>query len=150
MAWFADLDRCSYFGARFASCLRAVGWLERGHEFATGQVDSAFAQRLGDLLKSPWAPIAFAGPHTCDLSENERPVRGANNLFVPGDRVIYVCPELIVHYISVHGYAPPVEFCSAVVSCPTMNSPEYFRRLSENADRDFGSMIDVSRSMDGH
>jgi hypothetical protein len=50
---------------------------------------------------------------------------------VPGDAKIYLAPELILHYIDQHGYAPPSEFQQAVLDCPTMRSIEYLRAISE-------------------
>jgi hypothetical protein len=54
---------------------------------------------------------------------------GFKNVFVPGDAKIYVAPELILHYIDRHGYAPPGEFQQAVLDCPTMRSVAYLRAI---------------------
>jgi hypothetical protein len=42
---------------------------------------------------------------------------------------IYVCPELITHYVNAHYYKPPEVFCDAVLACPAMGSLEYKRSL---------------------
>ena len=43
-----------------------VGWLERGHEFPTGEVPAAFVARLAQLVEH--APTrATRGMHHCDL-----------------------------------------------------------------------------------
>ena len=55
---------------------------------------------------------------------------GFKNVFVPADAKIYVAPELILHYIDQHGYAPPSEFQQAVLDCPTMRSIDYLRAIS--------------------
>ena len=55
--------------------------------------------------------------------------RGFRNLWIPGKDVIYVAPELIVHYIEAHAYRPPDEFCKAVCRCPDMTSAKYSRAL---------------------
>lgn len=57
--------------------------------------------------------------------------KGTNNLLVPGEHEVYVAPELILHYIADHGYSPPEEFCSALLSCPEIPSMPYFWRLVE-------------------
>ena len=54
---------------------------------------------------------------------------GAANLYIPHNGKIYVCPELITHYINAHHYEPPQEFCEAVLACPLMDSMEYKRLL---------------------
>lgn len=50
----------------------------------------------------------------------------------PENQFLYVCPELITHYISVHGYSPPEEFCEAVLACPQMGSDEYLAAVAAN------------------
>jgi hypothetical protein len=129
MAWFADLSPCSYFGREHSEFLRAVGWLERGHAFPTGTTDVSVYQRLLDLAKSPWEPMMFLGNHGCHLCQYEPGRIGRWNLFVPGDGVVYVCPDLITHYMNAHYYVPPQEFCQAVLNCPEMSSAQYFKAM---------------------
>jgi hypothetical protein len=142
MAWFADLSPCSYFGQEHAEFLRAVGWLEREHSFTTGSVDDPVYRRLVELSRSPWEPAAFMGIHGCELCQYEPGQSGKTNLFLPGDGVIYVCPELITHYMNAHHYAPPPEFCQAVVNCPEMRSMQYFKALLAGGAR---SLVNAAR-----
>jgi hypothetical protein len=125
MTWFADLEPCTYFGV---DSLVAVGWLEQGHPFPTGPVASEIYTRLVELCKDSWQPWVFAGSHRCDLCLYEGK-NGNGNLFVPGDQMVYVCPELVTHYMNAHGYRPPEQFCRAVLSCPPMRSVQYFKAL---------------------
>jgi hypothetical protein len=62
MAWRGDLMPCDYFGAEFAPFLRAVGWLERGHPYRTGEVDRRVFDRLTELCADPWQPMLM-GTH---------------------------------------------------------------------------------------
>ena len=94
MAWFADLSPCTYFGEECATSLRSVGWLERGRPFATGAVNSEVFVRLVEMVKDPWQPVFFAGVHFCDLCLYEGNSAGVKNVFIPGDGVVFVCPEL--------------------------------------------------------
>ena len=48
---------------------------------------------------------------------------------VPGEQRVYVAPELVLHYMNAHGYQPPEEFCTAVMRCPRMGTPEYRQAL---------------------
>jgi hypothetical protein len=98
MAWFADLEPCGYF---VVDSVIAVGWLEQGRPFATGPVAKEVYARLVELAKDPWQPLATAGGHHCDLCLYEGP-RGSSNLFVPGDGKVFVCPELVTHYMNAH------------------------------------------------
>jgi hypothetical protein len=68
-------------------------------------------------------------------------VVGALNLFVPGDGFLYAAPSLIAHYILSHNYAPPAEFCDAVLRCPPMSSPEYFEAVAENAPQKYAEKV---------
>jgi hypothetical protein len=129
MTWYADLSPCGYFGEKCATFLRAVGWLERGQPFATGSVDPAVYARLLELLKDPWQPGLFMGFHRCDLCLYEGIDSGKNNLFIPSDGVVFVCPELIAHYMNAHWYRAPDEFCRAVLACPPMRSMAYLKAL---------------------
>src|ERR1051326_4486028 len=115
--WFEDLSPCSYFGKLSEQWLRAVGWLERGHEFRTGQVRVSVLEKLEALWRAPFAPCVFMGIHRCGLCQVGGPA-GVANLWVPGNEFLYVCPELILHYIRAHEYLPPDEFCEAVLNCP--------------------------------
>ncbi len=135
MTWYADLSECDYFSPEAAKALRAVGWLERGRDYRTGEISAEVYSRLMELLRGPMQPVAIAGPHSCDLCRFSPEAHGAANLFVPGDGVLYVCPELITHYINAHGYAPPDEFCTAVMACPDTRSMDYKRLLLKNGGR---------------
>jgi hypothetical protein len=118
---------------------QAVGWLAGSRPVPTGDVPEHVFDRLHELLREPWGPT-FLGWHDCDLcvyrygqsklSTNPNTV-GLKNVFVPGDDKVYVAPEMILHYIEQHSYAPPTEFQQAVLDCPTMRSIDYLRAISK-------------------
>lgn len=135
MTWFADLSPCDYFGD--ADGILAVGWLEAGHPFTTGEVDRVVYDKLQDFCRNPWTPEtmgAMGGVYGCMLCKYESKI-GWKNLFIPGRGVIYACPELITHYMNAHDYAPPQDFCDAVVSCPPMRSMDYLKAILANGGR---------------
>lgn len=109
--------------------LVAVGWLERGRQYAVGEVPPAVYKKLAVLLVEPWQPAVTAGVHRCEICLYDPEKAGTKNLFVPGDQRVYVAPELILHYMNAHRYRPPEEFCAAVTNCPSMGTPEYRRAL---------------------
>jgi hypothetical protein len=127
--WFEDLSPCTGFFPPDAQVL-AVGWLERGRPYASGEVDRRVYEALAEIRKDPWQPFVTCGFHECDLCRFEGEARGKANLFIPADGVIYMCPELVVHYINGHGYAPPEPFRRAVLACPPMRSMAYLRALA--------------------
>ena len=133
MAWYEDLAECTYFPIR-TPALRAVGWLAKDKLYTQGRVDPRVYSALVEFQKHPWEPVAVMGLHDCELCRYD-PLRGASNIFVPGTGVVYVCPELITHYMNQHAYAPPAEFCAAVLASPTMSSVDYLRAIVANGGR---------------
>ena len=128
MVWYADFTDCNCFRPWHPSFLRAIGWLEHSKIFTLGSVDPQMLTKLTELHRDAWEPCHFLGYHQCDLCPREQLSKdkmGVRNLFIPGDGFLYVCPELILHYINEHQYSPPIEFCKAVLACPPMKSPAY-------------------------
>ena len=154
MAYYPDLSPCTYFGKELANKLIAVGWLDKEHSYTTGVVSEGFIEKLIELLIEPWAPGYLMGHEECPycvLSSNKLTYHtmsidvGALNLFVPGEGFLYVMPSLAAHYILAHGYAPPAEFCEAVLRCPAMGSPEYFQAIVYNGSASFVDEIEDGR-----
>lgn len=108
--------------------IRAVGWLSPIRPVARGFVDPAFVARLRDLC-ARWGesvsalrwPVC-AGPHKCEFCSA---FMAAGNLGVPASDLLYVAPQMVIHYVERHGYAPPPAFVSAVLDCPLPGTPEY-------------------------
>ena len=148
MAWYEDLVCCDYFGPHLAPSLRAVGWLECGRHFATGPVVRRVYERLVEFRAAPWSPALpmAAGVHECDLCLYDGK-KGNRHLFVPGVGVLYVAPELIVHYMNAHGYQPPQEFCHAVLVCPPMGSMAYLQAVLANGGRPLARQAGASRAI---
>lgn len=134
MAFQEDLSPCSYLPCDAIDVVLSVGWLEKGREYPTGPIATDVYQRLKTFCDNPWQLFVTCGFHRCTLCQFEG-ARGSANVFVPGDGVVFVCPELILHYISVHWYLPPDEFCEAVRRCPDQHTMEYRRLLLQNGGR---------------
>ena len=126
--WYEDLSSFADLGPECGTCLRAVGWLERGRPFATGPVDAAVYSRLIELFRHPWEPVVTMGFHHCDLCLYDGQ-SGKRNIYVPADGMVFVAPELVTHYMNAHGYRPPDAFCAAVLACPEMRSMAYLKAL---------------------
>ncbi len=143
--WYADLTKCDYFGKEHAETLTAVGWLENGKTYQTNKIPKSIYEKLCEFNKNPWSFSAFMGFHQCDLCQfqfEHQGEKGINNLFVPQSGKIYVCPELITHYINAHFYCPPREFLEAVFTCPPMRSMEYHKKMLENGGRELIKLIE--------
>ena len=129
MTWFADLAPCQYFGAAGGSDLLAVGWLDSEFNFPKGEISVEVYRRLVMLTADCWQPAATAGLHKCNFCQFDGEASGNNNLFIPAKGILYVCSQLITHYINAHHYQPPEEFRSAVLQCPDTRTIEYKKLL---------------------
>lgn len=138
MTYLEDLSPCTYLDKWDTLGLVSVGWLSKDVAFSTGPVDASVREQLARLLEDPYCPVAFFGAHQCEFCtpltahpHDDSYPHGYGNLLVPGDGTIFACPELIAHYIDVHGYRPPDVFLAAVSACPPVDSDAYFVRLIE-------------------
>ncbi len=59
---------------------------------------------------------------------------------------IYAAPNLIYHYVTVHGYKTPDEFVSALKEGPLPGSKEYFDRLHSLGLRCSKTLMDMQPS----
>jgi hypothetical protein len=146
LAYYPDLAPCTYFDLDPERKLLAVGWLEGGQPFATGDVDQPFLDALTRIVSDPWKEFSYRGFHSCsfrhrradfpgtELDQHVGPFHpagrhGVYNLFVPGRGRVFAAPELILHYIHVHGYSPPKAFQMAVLACPEVRSEHYLEAI---------------------
>ena len=132
MSYYKDLTPCDYFPFKHEGNLISVGWLEKGYEYEKKAISNEVYQKLQHLLKDPFQPVIAAGFHECSLCQFESEKNGIKNLFVPYQGKIYVCPELILHYINAHNYRPPEIFIEAILECPDTRSIEYKKKLLKN------------------
>lgn len=146
MTYYPDLAPNDYFDREWAYRLAAVGWLDPAYPFPRGKVPDDVLKKLAAILRDPdfWQPVCARGFLLCgfcniDTSNLDRELErlrivyeglsvtpiGIGNLFVPGNKRVYIAPEMILHYILAHGYKPPEEFCIAVRACPPMGSTAF-------------------------
>jgi hypothetical protein len=103
--------------------IRAVGWLERAG-FTTGDVPKHCITALVDALRGGIFSDGFRGYHTCTICGKFPPeikwkrrrlgLLGHGHYLVQLGKVVYMAPELLLHYILDHGYRPPDEFLDAL------------------------------------
>jgi hypothetical protein len=126
MAYYADMStRCQIASGPF---VRAVGWLGGGHDFPRGEPPPGLIDKLrryarcwSDSVEALGWPVA-GGCHDCELCGA---FATSGNFGVPAGELLYVCPEMIPHYVEAHGYLPPPPFVEAVMAAPLPGSREY-------------------------
>ena len=126
MSFFPDLGQIT--PVAWGEHVRAVGWLHPDHPFPQGEVPAEFVTRLKKYVAQSGASAealyfgAFMGFHTCELCGRSHGVR---NFGVLGDDVLFVAPEMVVHYVEEHGYCPPAEFIASVLRSPLPETEDY-------------------------
>ena len=131
MTHIPDLDICNYFPFPHKGKLLAVGWLSSKYSFKVGKISESTFRHIEKLNIEPFQPIISMGLHTCELCQFDG-VKGNRNLFIPSDENIIVAPELILHYIGCHGYAPPDRFLISCLKIDRLNGNEYYKLLLKN------------------
>jgi hypothetical protein len=126
MSYFPDLSHESMVAS--GEHIRAIGWLHPQHEFPKCNASAEFLSRLKEFTARSSASAqalyfgASGGFHMCEFCDK---AHGINNFGVPFGNILYVAPEMIVHYIEVHGYLPPAEFIAAVLRSPLPDTEDY-------------------------
>ena len=126
MSFFPDMGCESPVAA--GDHVRAVGWLHPDHLYTQGKVPAEFLSRLKEfaaLSGDSTEALCFAvsmGFHTCEFCGQ---AHGVNNFGVPSGELLFVAPEMIVHYIERHHYCPPAAFTEAVLRSPLSDTEEY-------------------------
>lgn len=126
MAWYPDLGTETMITS--GAHVRAIGWLSREHPYPTGDVPKDVFRRIRvfcrmagtETLNLGWG--IYCGLHCCEFCGTF--YTGAN-AGAPVDGVLYVFPEMLAHYIQVHGYAPPDEFIDAIMKSPIPGTQDY-------------------------
>ena len=131
MAFTQDLDTKVYTYPEDARH-RAVGWLSIAQPFNEAEPEPEFLSRLKecvsfDTMQYRYDPLtcaahSFFGLHICELCNS---IRGSGSLFLPGEKVIYIAPQMVYHYVKDHHYVPPDDFVAAVVNAPPVSSIAY-------------------------
>ncbi len=116
-----------------APYVRAVGWLSKTTPFPMRELPADVRERVrawcsatGQSVIALGWPTA-AGPHECDLCRGHL---AAGTFGVPAGAILYVCPEMLSHYVEAHGYAPPQAFIEALMSAPSPGTDEYAAQIA--------------------
>lgn len=130
MTYFADGSAYSYMDTGEAGPLVNVGWLAAGHPYPTGTVPDDLVMVLARLCRK--GVHRTRGLHRCEFcvaagpgrkpptsfhdEDGEFLVGGAEIRIAGPSGVTYAAPDMIIHYVTDHGYKPPEEFLDALRS----------------------------------
>ncbi len=115
----------------------AIGWLHPQHPYPRGAASPEFIARLAIFARNWDKSIealgwgAMGGFHECEFCTKPLESRRIGNdmtsgtFGVPAGEQIFYCPEMILHYVTEHGYLPHAEFVEAVMACPVPGTVEY-------------------------
>jgi hypothetical protein len=108
--------------------VRAVGWLHRQCPFPQGDVPAMVIERMREFARRWWESTSaldwgvFLGVHNCEFCGH---FHASGNFGVPDGPLLFVAPEMVLHYVEQHKYLPPDEFISALMESPLPGTDEY-------------------------
>jgi len=91
----------------------AVGYLSIDEEFEKGEVPTSFLTKLKVLWREGMT-LATAGHHTCEFC-NIATSSSEKTLIDRENKIKYIFPEMIFHYITEHKFKPSNEFIEFVI-----------------------------------
>jgi len=131
MTYYPDLSPYEYLPDSVPAGVRiaAVGWLDPGRDFPTGAVEPEFLANLVTLAAGHVSAVTRSVhgcrlPHLFDDNFQYGAVYGSRILHLGHAEIRVVAadggwlsaPDLVVHYVRDHAYAPPPEFVEAVLA----------------------------------
>jgi hypothetical protein len=130
MTYFADGSAYSYGDTGEAGPRVNVGWLSPSHPYQTGAVPedlvallahrcSMGVHRTRGLHRCEFCVFAGPGrkPPTSVRDEDREFIVGSAEIRVTGPSgIVFASPDMIIHYVTDHGYKPPEEFLEALGS----------------------------------
>jgi hypothetical protein len=142
MSVFDDLSDYSYRMRGMTSAVRPaknIGWLGFGSKFETGPSHPALSRALWEHSLISVNPAR--GRHICEFCKLSRAndaeregkwisLGAAETRVISRGGTVYASPNLIYHYVLVHGYRPPDEFVDAAIGGIPPASEMYTSQLS--------------------
>ena len=99
----------------------AIGYLDSSEPFEKGEVSNRFLNKLREVWDTGLVLMSM-GFHECDFCEggygtNERAKSSSEKMLVDEkNKIKYVFPEMIFHYIKKHNFQPKQEFIEFVMN----------------------------------
>ena len=94
----------------------AVGYLSIDEEFEKGEVSQNFLNKL-KILWSEGLVLGSAGCHVCEFCEGDNKATSSSEkmLIDRENKIKYIFPKMIFHYITEHKFKPSNEFIEFVM-----------------------------------
>ncbi len=94
--------------------IRTIGWLgDTVGEMTDRRVDEACLEALAYYRTAHHRDDGQLGYHECEMCGEGGP-ETHGEFFIDLEDVRYILPDMVLHYITDHGYTPPDAFLSAV------------------------------------
>jgi hypothetical protein len=122
MTFIPDLSEQVFFPAKqdVGREVRSIGWL--GDRVPSrGAVGPAALAAIKYFRTAHRRGDPFRGIHFCEIC---RQVVGREEFFIDLGGVRYILPQMVVHYIEDHGYAPPSDFLEQLERFWTAEGPK--------------------------
>jgi hypothetical protein len=123
MTYYPDLSPYTYDSSDRE--MLNVGWLSRDYPFTIESTPPNLVSALVELAHEP--VNVQRGMHFCELCRDFQTATGSTSrgdLFIGSGEIhitrrkgiTYASPVMIVHYVAQHGYLPPADYCTAVLT----------------------------------
>jgi len=95
--------------------ITAIGWLDSSEPFEKGEVPAGFIDRL-KLLWDEGLTLATLGFHECEFCKDKKTRSSREKILIDREnKVKYIFPEMIFHYIKEHKFKPSDNFVEFVM-----------------------------------
>jgi hypothetical protein len=134
LKYYEDLSSYEYYMHCPIPEVKNIGWLDKEHNFRTGDVDFSFLEKLELLVFNSYEEHCnilvneLRGSYECPVcgkyreritSGNQGFTLGSSELWIPDFRQkdhYFATFGLIFHYVKDHNYKPPQEFVDSVLA----------------------------------
>jgi hypothetical protein len=128
MTYFADGSPYSFAETGETRPLVNIGWLSAEHPYPTGPVPDDLVAKLARICRHGVQRTrgfhrcefcarpegAFRAPPTTSRDDEGEYFVGGAEIRVAGPGATFAAPDMIIHYVTDHGYRPPDDFLDAL------------------------------------
>ena len=141
MTYYPDLTEYEYIEKNDEYSCVNIGWLSAEKHFDKGVLPFSIIEKIEQF--SQYMINVTRGFHDCelfsdkdvrlyDLADKSILLGSAEVRIFSNEPIIYAAPNLLIHYVTEHGYLPPKKFIDAIQNGPLPDSQEYRDLLSKH------------------